>query len=128
MKSQILAYRATHNYGYWRGFDYIGIGNGAHGRIHINNNLYATTYHRQQELISNNERAEELIIMGLRILDGIDKHRFRQQCGIKFDDFINQKNLQNLLQQKLLINTSNNIRPTTEGLLVLNKIIEDLCK
>ena len=118
---------SIHNCGYWKGYDYIGIGNGAHGRIHIDNKLYATTYPRQQELINNTERAEELIIMGLRILDGIDKNRFEQQCGINFDSFVNQKNLQNLQQQKLLINTISNIRPTSQGLLVLNKLIEDLC-
>ena len=118
---------SIHNCGYWQGYDYIGIGNGAHGRIHIDNKLYATTHHRQQELISDEERAEELIIMGLRILEGIDKQRFQQQSHIKFEDFINQKNLQKLLSQNLLINSPNHLRPTSQGLLVLNKIIYDLC-
>ena len=118
---------SVHNCGYWQGEDYIGIGAGAHGRIHIDNKIFATTHHRQLEELTPQERAEELIIMGLRILEGIDKKRFQQQCGLDFDSFVNQKNMQNLITQNLLINTPDNIRPTTKGLLVLNKIIEDLC-
>lgn len=116
-----------HNCGYWRGEDYIGIGNGAHGRIHIDNKIFATTRARQLEELSNKERAEELIIMGLRILEGIDKQRFEQQCGINFDSFVNQKNLSLLAEQKYLENTPSTLRPTRSGILVLDKIIEDLC-
>ena len=118
---------SIHNCAYWQGEDYIGIGNGAHGRIHIDNKIYATTHHRQCEELTSQERAEELIIMGLRILEGIDKKRFEQQCGLDFDFFINQKNLQTLVTQNLLINTDQNIRPSQHGLLVLNKIVEALC-
>ena len=118
---------SIHNLGYWRGEDYVGIGNGAHGRLHINNKIYATTHYRQLEKLSPQERAEELIIMGLRILEGIDKKRFQRQCSLKFDDFINKDNLQTLLKQKLLQDTSSHLSPTPSGLLVLNKIIEDLC-
>lgn len=116
-----------HNCGYWQGEDYIGIGAGAHGRIHIDNKIYATTHHRQLEELTPQQRAEELIIMGLRILQGIDKKRFEKQCGLSFDTFINQKNLELMIKQNLLINSQNNLRPTSQGLLVLNKIIEDLC-
>lgn len=118
---------STHNCGYWQGEDYIGIGAGAHGRIHIDNQIYATTHSRQLEKLTPQERAEELIILGLRILQGIDKNRFEKQCGLNFDTFINQKNLELMIKQNLLINTSDNIRPTPQGLLVLNKIIEDIC-
>ncbi|MBQ8465140.1 MAG: radical SAM family heme chaperone HemW [Alphaproteobacteria bacterium] len=116
-----------HNLGYWRGEDYVGIGNGAHGRLHINNKIYATTHHRLLEELIPQDRAEELIIMGLRILEGINKQRFKKQCGLIFDTFINQQKCKELAFQKRLINTSENLRPTSSGLLVLNKIIEDLC-
>ena len=116
-----------HNLGYWRGEDYIGIGAGAHGRLHIQNQIFATTHPHQLEKLTPQERAEELIIMGLRIFEGIDKARFKHQCGLNFADTINQKNLQQLIAQNLVIDTPSHLRPTSEGMLVLNKIIEELC-
>ena len=116
-----------HNCNYWKGEDYIGIGAGAHGRIHIDNKIFATTHPRQLEELLPQERAEELIIMGLRILEGINKKHFREQCGLNFDSFVNSPKLHTLASQNLIINTTEKICPTAKGLLVLNKIIEDLC-
>lgn len=118
---------SVHNLGYWRGEDYIGIGNGAHGRLHIDGKIFATTHHRQLEELTPQERAEELIIMGLRILEGIDKKNFEKQCGLRLDTFINHEKLEQLIKQNLLINTPDNLRPAPSGLLILNKIIEELC-
>ena len=118
---------SIHNCGYWQGEDYIGIGAGAHGRIHIDNQIFATTHQRQLEKLTSQERAEELIIMGLRIIEGINKKRFKKQCGLNFDTFINQKKLKTLIAQNLIINSKENISTTKQGLLVLNKIIENLC-
>ena len=118
---------SIHNLGYWQGKDYIGIGAGAHGRIHINNKIYATTHPRQLEELTDKERAEELIIMGLRTLEGINKDKFKKQCNLDFDKFINDNNLNQLTSQKLLINTPSKIYATSQGILVLNKIIEELC-
>ena len=116
-----------HNLGYWQGLDYIGIGNGAHGRIHINNHIYATTFHRQLEELTTQERAEELIIMGLRIFEGINKQRFALCCGLDFNSFVNAEALADLCRHKLLVNTATTVRPTAKGLLVLNQIITELC-
>lgn len=108
--------------GYWQGLDYMGIGKGAHGRLKMN----ATTHHRQIEKLSPEERAEELLLMGLRIYEGINKERFYTQCGLKFDDFINQKNLNSLKQQALILDDKKTIKVTDKGFYLLNKIIEDL--
>lgn len=117
----------VHNCGYWQGYDYVGVGKGAHGRLHIDNKIYETTHHRHLELLTPEERAEELVIMGLRLLSGINKHRFYQECGLDFEQFINLKNLQNLRSENLIIDTKDTLRPTCAGLKVLNKIIEELC-
>lgn len=118
---------SLHNCGYWQGEDYIGIGRGAHGRIHIREQLYGTTYPQQLEAISSEERAEELIIMGLRLLEGINKKRFRRQCGLELNDFVNWEKLQSFLNAGLLKDSGTDLSPTAAGLLVLNKIIEELC-
>ena len=118
---------SRHNLLYWQGDDYLGIGKSAHGRLKIGNKFYALTHRRQEEEISASERAEELIIMGLRLNEGISKEKFYNVCGIKLADFINQKNLSELKAEKLIEETKTHILATNEGRLVLNKLIEDLC-
>ena len=120
-------YQSIHNLAYWRGEDYVGIGPSAHGRLHLENKILATTYHLQKEELSPKERAEELIIMGLRIVEGIDKKRFYQQCGLKFDEFVNQKALGALEKQGYLQDDDLCLRATKKGFLVLDKLIEELC-
>lgn len=118
---------SRHNLLYWQGDDYLGIGKSAHGRLKIGNKFYALTHRRQEEEISASERAEELIIMGLRLNEGISKEKFYNVCGIKLADFINQKNLSELKAEKLIEETKTHMLATNEGRLVLNKLIEDLC-
>lgn len=120
-------FQSRHNLLYWQGDDYLGIGKSAHGRLKIGHKFYALTYRRQEEEISANERAEELIIMGLRLNKGIDKEKFYNVCGIKLANFINQKNLAELKAEKLIEETQTHLLATNEGRLVLNKLIEDLC-
>ncbi len=118
---------SRHNLLYWQGDDYLGIGKSAHGRLKIGNRFYALTHRRQEEEISASERAEELIIMGLRLNEGISKEKFYNVCGIKLADFINQKNLSELKAEKLIEETQTHLLASDEGRLVLNKLIEDLC-
>ena len=120
-------FQSRHNLLYWRGDDYLGIGKSAHGRLKIGNKFYALTHRRQEEEISASDRAEELIIMGLRLNEGINKEKFYNVCGIKLADFINQKNLAELKAEKLIEETQTHLFATNEGRLVLNKLIEDLC-
>ncbi len=121
-----LGFECRHNLGYWQGYDYIGIGNGAVGRFHIGKNLYNTFYPRQQELITAHERAEELLIMGLRLKNGLDKKLFFQHCGIEFAKFINQQKLQEFVGEGLLENNSTCLKTTTKGNFLLNYLIENL--
>ena len=120
-------FQSRHNLLYWQGDDYLGIGKSAHGRLKIGNKFYALTHRRQEEEISASERAEELIIMGLRLNEGISKEKFYNVCRIKLADFINQKNLAELKAEKLIEETQTHLFATNEGRLVLNKLIEDLC-
>lgn len=120
-------FESSHNQIYWTGDDYLGIGASAHGRIKSLGKIYATTHPRKLEELTPQERAEELIIMGLRLNQGIDKSVFKQNCGLDFEVFINQERLQNLLTEKLIINSPKKIIATNQGRLLLNKLIEELC-
>lgn len=121
-------YESIHNLAYWRGQNYLGIGPAAHGRIKTTDKIYASTHHRQLEELTPQERAEELIIMGLRIREGINKENFRRQCGLELTGFVNDKARQSLIRQKLLLEDKHSLRTANRGFLLLNKIIEELCR
>lgn len=121
-------YESIHNLAYWRGQNYLGIGPAAHGRIKTTDKIYTSTHHRQLEELTPQERAEELIIMGLRIREGINKENFRRQCGLELTGFVNDKARQSLIRQKLLFEDKHSLRAANRGFLLLNKIIEELCR
>jgi putative oxygen-independent coproporphyrinogen III oxidase len=81
------AARSRHNLVYWRGQDYVGVGPGAHGRLTLAGARTATTAARgigdyirkvaetglgfEPEALSPMEAAEERVLMGLRIDEGV---------------------------------------------------------
>lgn len=119
--------KCVHNLVYWQGGDYIGLGEGAHGRFKNNNGqIYASVDGKITENITPQERAEELLIMGLRLESGIDAGKFLENCGIPLFSFLNSSALNNLAKLKLLCYDEKNLRLTDEGFLFLDKIIADL--
>lgn len=120
-------YESKHNLTYWQGGDYIGIGKSAQGRLTLNNNFYAINYPFENEYISANERAEELIITGLRLVSGIDKSTFQNIIGVPLSEFINQAKLQEFKELNLITETSKNLAATPHGFLFLNLLIRQLC-
>src|SRR5205085_12438426 len=89
---------SRHNLVYWRYGDYAGIGPGAHGRITLDQRLVATRRHRAPEpwaeLVEQHghgctgddwlgpvERGREMLMMGLRLAEGIDMARFQARTG-----------------------------------------------
>lgn len=120
-------FESRHNQLYWNGSDYLGIGKSAHGRLKIDNKHYALTHRRIMEELSPEERAEELLLMGLRLNSGINKQDFKNLSGLDFDKFVNAGKLNMLIAEKTIINTDTSIKATDTGRLILNRIIEELC-
>ncbi len=120
-------YESVHNKCYWMGDDYIGIGKGAHGRLKADGQHYALEYPNINEKLSPYERAQELILMGLRLEKGIQKQYFEQICGLSFNQVVPQLKIDELSELKLIKNEKDRIFATDKGFLVLNKIIEELC-
>lgn len=123
----LSGYESKHNLTYWTGGDYIGIGKSAHGRLTLDNKYYACVYPMQHELLSLEEKAEELIIMGLRLNKGIDMIKFAEICGIEFENFVNVKHLENLVTDGFLTKNNNFISATDKGFPLLNELIKQLC-
>ena len=120
-------FASRHNLNYWQGGEYIGIGKSAHGRLKINNKHIATVYPFIDEELTPEQRAEELIIMGLRLVQGINKAEFKQICGMEIADYINQEKLKLFSEAGLLEETSDYLRATKQGFVLLTQIIAGLC-
>ena len=91
-----------HNLVYWRGHDYAGVGPGAHGRITIDGRRYATETEKRpeswlalvaqqghgltvDEKLTPAETADEYLLMGLRLAEGIEPERFTAIAGRTLD-------------------------------------------
>src|SRR5262249_47463658 len=90
-----------HNLVYWRSGEYAGVGPGAHGRLHAGEIRRATETEKNPEkwlaLVEKQghgltvdeplgviERADEFLLMGLRLTEGIDRKRFIEIAGHDF--------------------------------------------
>ena len=120
-------FESIHNQTYWQGGNYIGIGETAHGRLKIGIKHYAQTNPIVLEELTPIERAQELIIMGLRLTSGINKSSFANICSLDFDKFINQSFKNKMIEQGYLSETPTVIKATKQGFLLLNYLIEGLC-
>lgn len=117
------AYESTHNKVYWQGGDYIGIGQSAHGRLKYNNRFFALEYGKPAQELLAYERAEELLITGLRLRSGVQKKRFFDITGLKLEDVIDKNKLLELKDEGFLMETSSSLQATDKGFLVLNYIL-----
>lgn len=120
------AQQSVHNLVYWQGGDYLGLGDGAHGRLCHNGRILATVDGKISEELTPRERAEELVIMGLRIKDGLAEEAFSQACGISLFDFLSQDVVKELAQLQLLVYDNSHIRLTDKGFLLLDEVIRRL--
>ncbi len=134
---------SRHNRTYWRGGDYVGIGPGAHGRISAGSEIRATrqikapalwlkavdaTGHATQEslLLTPASRAEELVLMGLRLTEGLDKARFARLAGKPLEQVIDLPALKMLQDEGHLVDSATTLSATAKGRLALNAVITSL--
>jgi oxygen-independent coproporphyrinogen-3 oxidase len=131
---------SRHNLVYWRSGEYVGVGPGAHGRINTDEGRMATATERHPErwlaLVEDRghglvfdeplgpiERADEFLLMGLRLREGIERNRFRHLAGRDFDP----DRVASLAGEGLIETTSGGrLRVTAEGFPVLDAIVADL--
>jgi putative oxygen-independent coproporphyrinogen III oxidase len=93
-----------HNLAYWRYQDYVGVGPGAHGRLSRAGVKYATRQRRAPEAwlaaietagtgveetapIDREAAVEEMLMMGLRLTEGIERNRLEQAIGETIETF-----------------------------------------
>jgi oxygen-independent coproporphyrinogen-3 oxidase len=129
-----------HNLVYWRAEEYAGIGPGAHGRLDIAGERHATAAEKRpehwlmrvearghgtvaDEVLLRSEMADEFLLMGLRLAEGIDPERYARLAGRPLDP-----GRIAILRQEGAIETTaeGRLRVTRSGFPVLDAVVADL--
>ncbi|MGJ4969166.1 radical SAM family heme chaperone HemW [Bradyrhizobium sp. HKCCYLRH1073] len=129
-----------HNLVYWRGHEYAGIGPGAHGRLDIGGIRHATATDKRPEAwlmrvesnghgvmtddeLNREERADEFLLMGLRLAEGIDPQRYARISGRRLDP----RRIALLREEgAIAVDPDGRLRVTQDGFPVLDAVVADL--
>ncbi len=131
---------SRHNLVYWRYDEYAGIGPGAHGRLKIDGVRHAMADERAPEvwldkveawgdglvvddLLTTEEEGDEMLLMGLRLAEGIDLDRYQRIAGRTLDP----ARLADLLANGMVEHAAGDrLRATRAGSFVLDAVVADL--
>ncbi len=140
---------SRHNLTYWRYGDYLGVGPGAHGRVTRAGSMsgetikLAITRHRapeawlaavereghgtrECEALSRQDRLSELVIMGLRLREGIPRAAFRREAGGEPEAVLAGQGLGALVAAGFLELDAHALRATPRGRLRLDAVLARL--
>lgn len=134
---------SRHNLTYWRYGDYIGIGPGAHGRLTLGAEKFATRQHRapeawldlverdghatrQRDLVPRAERLSELLMMGLRLKEGVQLARIEDEAAKPLAQALDQPHLQRLIEGGFLTLTDDRLAATQQGRQRLDAVLAAL--
>jgi oxygen-independent coproporphyrinogen-3 oxidase len=127
---------SRHNLTYWRYRDYAGVGPGAHGRRlgsrtvrHKKPENYLSALARnghsvvEEARLSAREAADEALVMGLRLSEGIEVDSLERRFGVPIVDPTAVKRLE---ASGHLISCDGRIAATSNGRLVLDRLLAEL--
>lgn len=132
------AARSRHNLVYWRGWDYVGAGPGAHGRITTGGARLATeaagrpadyirrvgetgTGFASREALSPVQAAEERLLSGLRVREGVG---FGEVASLGLS--AGHTTVRRMVELGLLEDDAGRLRATTAGRRVLDAVTREL--
>ena len=128
---------SRHNLTYWRYGDYAGIGPGAHGRRlgmrserHRKPENFLSAIRRNAHGISEDalltpaEAADEALVMGLRLREGIDAEAIAQRFGVTA--IVNWQRVERLVGSGHLTRVDDRIALTAAGRLLLDWILAEI--
>jgi putative oxygen-independent coproporphyrinogen III oxidase len=128
---------SRHNLTYWRYGEYAGIGPGAHGRVVVDGVRRATSTERGPErwaslveagahgivedvVLDRAEEADEALLMGLRLTEGVDLGRLAVLTGLH----LGNRAVDGLTELGLVERLgARRLRATASGRMVLNEIV-----
>jgi oxygen-independent coproporphyrinogen-3 oxidase len=129
-----------HNLVYWRCGEWLGIGPGAHGRLDLEGQRLATeawrlpkawlervegtgSGERSRVALTRAEQAEELLVMGLRLREGIDLTRLEAVAGQRLDQLLDLAALERLVAERLLERQGDRLAASPAGRQRLNALL-----
>ncbi len=129
-------YECEHNKAYWRTEEYQGFGLGAHS--YINGERFHNTYDfkgylgfegigMDRETLSEDEKQEEFMFMGLRMTEGVSEKVFGQRFKKDIHD-VYGKEIKELAGEKLICEKDERLFLTDRGIDVSNQIFEKFIK
>jgi oxygen-independent coproporphyrinogen-3 oxidase len=136
---------SRHNLAYWRYGDYAGIGPGAHGRLTLRGEIVATRRHRAPEIwaervgrfghgsvaetpLSPLERGREMLLMGLRLAEGLDPAGFARRTGRPLAEAIDAEILRQAEAAGYLAWEGGRLVALPAGRLRLDALLAALCR
>jgi oxygen-independent coproporphyrinogen-3 oxidase len=129
-----------HNLIYWKGYEYAGVGPGAHGRLDLNGARHATATEKgpeawltrvetdghgvvTDEVLTREEVADEFLLMGLRLSEGIDPARYACLAGRA----LSPQRIAFLREQGFIETDGHGmLRATRAGFALLDAVVADL--
>lgn len=131
--------QSEHNLIYWRGGDYAGVGPGAHGRLTLAGQRWATEALKQpsgwleavekrgtgelpREEITSSARAQEYVLMSMRLAEGLDMARLEAISGYA----LTSAAIAELSALNLIVSGSGRVKATSQGRMILNSVIRRL--
>lgn len=132
---------SMHNLIYWRGGDYVGVGPGAHGRMTIRGQRWATEAPKPpgqwldmveknaagelpRTVLTRKDHALEYLMMSIRLKEGLDLRRYESLA----DTPMNSAAVQGLLDLGMIELNADRLAATANGRMVLNAIIRELAE
>jgi oxygen-independent coproporphyrinogen-3 oxidase len=128
---------SRHNLTYWRYGDYAGVGPGAHGRRlgmrtvrHKKPENFLSGVRRnghgigEEEMLLPTEAADEALVMGLRLSEGIDAGAIAQRCGLS--SIVDWPRVDRLVGLGHLSRDGERIAVTPTGRLLLEAILGEI--
>ena len=128
----IDGYESIHNKAYWSRKQYIGLGASAHSYIHpkrwgnvrdANQYISLLSSNKRpiefEEVLTNKDLTEEMLFLGFRNADGIDKRELEARIGNRLRDTesASTARLQEYIDAGLLIDSVERLTPTSKGML-----------
>ncbi|MCD8037095.1 MAG: radical SAM family heme chaperone HemW, partial [Clostridiales bacterium] len=121
-------FESRHNIVYWRTEEYRGFGMGAHS--YVNGERFRNTYDfkkyssfeglsEDREVLTEDEKQEEFMFMGLRMTDGISENTFKERFSKSIYD-VYGKEIRELTMEKLLISENDRLFLSDRGVDVSN--------
>jgi oxygen-independent coproporphyrinogen-3 oxidase len=135
---------SRHNLLYWQGGEWLGIGPGAHGRRRGADRLMRASRQwknpsrwldavadrghgtEDETAVLPEEYEAELVMMGLRLDEGLDAARFATLAGRPLIDALDRRNLAVLAEEELVAWDGNRLRATRAGMPLLNAVLARL--